>query len=77
MQQIYIRTPMPKFDFNKAALQLYWNHTIAWVFSCKFGRYFQNTFFTLLCGASKGFIKAFEAFIKPFETPQRSVKIKI
>ena len=32
---------------------------------------------TLLCGASKGFIKAFKAFIKPYETPQRSVKIKI
>ena len=30
--------------------------------------------FTLLCGASKGFMKA---FIKPFERPQRSVKIKI
>ena len=24
----------------------------------------------------KGFIKVFKAFIKPFETPQRSVKIK-
>ena len=33
--------------------------------------------FTLLCGASKGFIKAFKALIKPFEAPQRSVKIKI
>ena len=33
--------------------------------------------FTLLCGASKGFTKAFKAFIKPFEAPQRSVKIKI
>ena len=32
--------------------------------------------FTLLCGASKGFMD-FKAFIKPFETPQRSVKIKI
>ena len=32
---------------------------------------------TLLCGASKGFIQAFKAFIKPYETPQRSVKIKI
>ena len=31
----------------------------------------------LLYGASKGFIKAFKAFIKPFEVPQRSVKIKI
>ena len=33
--------------------------------------------FTLLCGVSKGFMKAFKAFIKPFEAPQRSVKIKI
>ena len=42
--------------------------------------------FTLLCGASKGFMKAFEAFIKPFEAfeafikpfeaPQRSMKTK-
>ena len=32
--------------------------------------------FTHLCGASKGFIKAFKTFIKPFEAPQRSVKIK-
>ena len=23
MQQIYMRTPMPKYDFNKVALQLY------------------------------------------------------
>ena len=30
--------------------------------------------FTLLSGASKGFMKA---FIKAFEAPQRSVKIKI
>ena len=27
--------------------------------------------------ASKGFMKAFKAFIKPFEAPQRSAKIKI
>ena len=33
--------------------------------------------FSLLCGTSKGFMKASKAFIKPFETPQRSVKIKI
>ena len=26
-----------------------------------------NFFPTLLCGASKGFMKAFKAFIKPFE----------
>ena len=33
IQQIYRRTPMLKRDFNKAALQLYWNHTSAWVLS--------------------------------------------
>ena len=43
MQQIYRRTPMPKCDFNKVALHLYWNHTLAWVLSCKFA--FQNNFF--------------------------------
>ena len=30
----------------------------------------------LLCGASNGFMKALNAFIKSFEAPQRSVKIK-
>ena len=44
MKQIYRRTPLPKYDFNKVALQLYWNRTSAWVFSCKFAAYFQNTF---------------------------------
>ena len=44
MQQIYRRTLMPKCDFNKVAKQLYWSHTSAWVFSCKFAAYFQNTF---------------------------------
>ena len=43
-QQIYRRTPMPKCEFNKVAKQLYWNRTSAWVFSCKFAAYFQNTF---------------------------------
>ena len=36
----------------------------------------QIKIFTLLCGASKGFMKTFKAFIKPFEAPQRIVKIK-
>ena len=26
------------------ALELYWNHTSTWVFSCKFATYFQNSF---------------------------------
>ena len=33
--------------------------------------------FTILCGASKGFMKALKVFIEPFEVPQKSVKIKI
>ena len=34
---------MPKCDSNKVALQLYRNHTSAWMCSCKFPAYFQNT----------------------------------
>ena len=37
----------------------------------------QILIFTLLRGASKGFMKTLKAFLKPFEAPQRSVKIKI
>ena len=33
--------------------------------------------FTLPCGASKSFMETLKAFAKPFEVPQRSVKIKI
>ena len=33
--------------------------------------------FALLFGAEKDFIKDIKAFIKPFEAPQRNVKIKI
>ena len=44
MQQIYRKTPMPKCDFNEVALQLYWNHTSAWLFSWKLAAFFQNTF---------------------------------
>ena len=32
--------------------------------------------FTLLCGDSKGFMKALKAFIKSFKAPQRNVKMK-
>ena len=44
MQEIYRRTSMLNCDFNKVALQLYWIHTLAWMFSCKCPAYFQNTF---------------------------------
>ena len=33
--------------------------------------------FLLLCGVSKGFMKAIKPFIKPFEASQRSAKTKI
>ena len=46
MQQIYSRTSMPKCHFNKAAKQLCWNHTSAWVSYCKFAAYFQKNFLT-------------------------------
>ena len=45
MQQIYTRIPVLTYDFKKVAKQLYWNHTSAWVFSCKFAAYFQNSFY--------------------------------
>ena len=31
-QQLYRRKSIPKCDFNKVALQLYWNYSSAWVF---------------------------------------------
>ena len=34
---------MPKCSFNKVALQLYGNLTLAWMFSSNFAAYFQNT----------------------------------
>ena len=56
MQQTYRRTPMPNCDFNRVALQLYWNHTSVWVFSCKFAAYFQNIFpYEHLCRATSVF----------------------
>ena len=39
MQQIYKRTPMR----SAISIKLH-NHTLAWVFSCKFAAYFQDTF---------------------------------
>ena len=39
MQNIYRRTPMREFDFDKVGLQIYWAHSSAWVFSCIFAGY--------------------------------------
>ena len=35
-----------------------------------------NLIFTLLCGASIGFMKAFKTFIKPFEATQKKCENK-
>ena len=35
---------VPIISIYKFSLQLYCNRTLAWVFSCKFAAYFQNTF---------------------------------
>ena len=35
---------VPRKRCSENMQQLYWNHTSAWVFSCKFAAYFQNTF---------------------------------
>ena len=45
MQQIYRRTPTRKCRFGKVANQLYWNHTSAWVFFCKFASYLHDSRF--------------------------------
>ena len=45
-QKILILVLLINFSVHSGvALQLYWNHTSAWVFSFKFASYFQNTFF--------------------------------
>ena len=41
-EPIFLRTSIPKSDFNKPVLQVYWNHTSAWVFSSKFAAYLQS-----------------------------------
>ena len=48
MQQIYRKVPMQKCDFDKAAMQLFWSHISAWVFSILEEH---------LSGTASGFIK--------------------
>ena len=48
MQQIYRRTLMPKCNFNRVSRQFYKNHTLAWVFSCKFCCIFSEHLWLLL-----------------------------
>ena len=51
IQHICTRTPTLTCDFIKAALQLYWNRTLALVFFYKFVAYFQNSFYKNTSGS--------------------------
>ena len=68
MQLIYRIKPMWKSDFNKVALQIYWNHTSAWVSSCKLAAYFQNNFLKkhLWRDLSEYSIITFQGFLNSF-----------
>ena len=59
MQQIYRRTPMPKYDFNKVILQLYWNRTSAWVFHMFRTHFYKNTYGELLLDTWLRYIQTF------------------
>ena len=63
MKLTYRRTPMSKWDYNKAALHLYWNNTSAWVLSCKLTAYFQNT---SLKNSYGGLLLPLKSFTKPW-----------
>ena len=54
MQQIYRKTLIARCDF------VYWNHTLTWVFSCKFAAFFQNAFLSedLWVAASEAFLES-------------------
>ena len=45
IDKIFRRSPIQKCDFINAAMQHYCSHTSAWIFSCKFAAYLQNTYF--------------------------------
>ena len=53
---------MPKYGFTKVTKQLYRNHTLAWVFSCKFAAYFQNTSGELLLYIQGGKLESNKMF---------------
>ena len=45
MQQVYRRSPCRNIILKKLLYnQLCWNRTSAWIFSCEFAAFFQNTF---------------------------------
>ena len=75
----FLRTPFLQSTSRRLLLDMLVdkNFSRAHYFSHTFYNFFFFFIFKLFCGASEGFIKAFKPFIKTFEVPQRSVKIKI
>ena len=49
--------------FAEVTLQLYWNRTSVWEFSCKLDAYFQNTFFKNISGRLLLVISFFVLFV--------------
>ena len=49
MLEIYRITPMVQYDFNKLALQIYWNRTSAYLFYSKFAVYLSEHLFIRTC----------------------------
>ena len=50
---------LPHMNYIPLRKKLYWNHTSAWVFSCKFAAYFQNTFFWEHLWVDASFVRSF------------------
>ena len=44
LMAVYFPILNPTYNRSSPPYQLYWNHTSAWVISCKFAAHFQNTF---------------------------------
>ena len=63
---------MPKYGFNKVAMQVYLNHTSAWVFSCKVLYIFRTPFYKNTSGGLL-LIVGIRNFPYTFETRQRSL----
>ena len=55
---------------NKVAKQLYWNHTLAWVLSCKLAAYFQSIFSQDHPWMTASKISRSQKFYKPSRKPQ-------
>ena len=54
------------------SIKLLWNHTLRWVFSCKFAAYFQNAFLEEHLWRVPFVLKTYEKLINPLQ-PSRAI----